>query len=163
MEKNMLNEIAKMRKMMGLNENLNEYIDSVRDIDHGFGRMEPIIKGLSVSTNARYDAWEYNEPKAKEFVDAFNKLVNDFVESEQQSYSKSIPTEPEEKKKYVINQIDQRIHEFMFNRGSGSFVRAYRDPYKTQVVIALEKLTKELGLTYSNERLKRFLSKTQKN
>ena len=140
MEKNMLNEIAKMRKMMGLNEDLNEYVDSVRDIDDGFRAMEPIIKGLSVS----------NETKAKEFVDVFNKLVNDFVESEQQSYDNSIPTEPEEKKKYVINQIDQRIHGFMFDRGSGSFVRAYRDPYKTQVVRALEKLTKELGLTYSN-------------
>jgi hypothetical protein len=163
MEKNMLNEIAKMRKMMGLNENLNEYVDSVRDIQDGFRAMEPIIKGLSVNVNPRYDSWEYNEPKAKEFVGAFNKLVNDFVTSEQQSYDNSIPTEPEEKKKYVINQIDQRLYGFIFDRGSGSFVRAYRDPYKTQVVIALEKLTKELGLTYSNEKLKSFLSKTQKN
>lgn len=158
MEKNMLNEIARMRKMMGLNENLNEYVDSVKIIDDGFGRMESIIKGLSVSTSARNDAWQENPAKAREFVDAFNKLVNDFVESDQQyDTSASMPTEPEEKKKYVINQIDQRIHGFIYNRGSGSFVRAYSDPYKTQVIRALEKLTKELGLTYSNERLNKSL------
>ena len=158
MEKNMLNEIARMRKMMGLNENLNEYVDSVKIIDDGFGRMESIIKGLAVSTSARNDVWQESPTKAREFVDAFNKLVNDFVESDQQyDASASMPTEPEEKKKYVINQIDQRIHGFIYNRGSGSFVRAYSDPYKTQVIRALEKLTKELGLTYSNERLNKSL------
>jgi hypothetical protein len=160
MGKNMLNEIAKMRKMMGLDENLNEIVDSVKIIDDGFRGIEQIIKGLSVSVNASNDTWKENPTKAKEFVDAFNKLVTDFVESNQQ-YVAPMPTEPEEKKKYVINQIDQRIYGFMFNRGSGSFVRAYGDPYKTQVVRALEKLTKELGLTYSNEKLNSFLNKTQ--
>ena len=109
----MLNEIAKMRKMMGLNENLNEFVDSVKIIDDGFGRMEPIIKGLSVSASARNDVWQESPTKAREFVDAFNKLVNDFVVSDQQ-YVAPMPTEPEEKKKYVINQIDQRIYGFMF-------------------------------------------------
>ena len=137
-------------------ENLNEYVDSVKIIDDGFGRMESIIKGLAVSTSARNDVWQESPTKAREFVDAFNKLVNDFVESDQQ-YDAPMPTEPEEKKKYVINQIDQRIHGFIYNRGSGSFVRAYSDPYKTQVIRALEKLTKELGLTYSNERLNKSL------
>lgn len=101
-----------------------------------------------------------NPTKAREFVDAFNKLVNDAVVDDKQ-YVYLMPTEPEEKKKYVINQIDQRIYGFMFNRGGGSFVRAYGDPYKTEVVRALEKLTKELGLTYSNEKINGFLDRAQ--
>jgi hypothetical protein len=156
---NTLNEeVLRIRQMMGLNENLNEFVDSVKIIDDGFGRMEPIIKGLSINNSARNDSWQENPTKAKEFVEAFNKLVTDFVESDQK-YTGSIPTEPEEKKKYVISQIDQRIYGFMFNRGSGSFVRAYSDPYKTQVVRVLEKLTKELGLTYSNGKLNSFLNR----
>jgi hypothetical protein len=159
MEKNILNEVNKIRKMMGLNENyLNEFVDSIQIIDNAFEGMEQIIKGLSTNVSARNDSWVESPTKAREFVEAFNKLVNDFVNSDQQ-YTGSIPTEPEEKKKYVINQIDQRIYGFMFNRGSGSFVRAYGDPYKTQVVRALEKLTKELGLTYSNGKLNSFLNK----
>jgi hypothetical protein len=149
-----------MRKIMGLNENLNEFVDSVQIIDNSFERMEQIIKGLSTNVSARNDSWQENPAKAKEFVDAFNKLVNDFVNSDQK-YNGSMPTEPEEKKKYVINQIDQRIYGFMFNRGSGSFVRAYGNPYKTQVVQVLERLTKELGLTYSNEKLNSFLNRTK--
>ena len=148
-------------------ENLNEFVDSVKIIDDGFRAMEPIIKGLSVSANARNDVWRENPEKAREFVEAFNKLVTNFVESTQQyddnGYGRKIPTEPEEKKKYVINQIDQQLYGFIFNRGSGSFVRAYMDPYKTQVVTALEKLTKELGLTYSNGRLKNFLNRPKED
>jgi hypothetical protein len=157
MEKNMLNEIARMRKMMGLNENLNEYVDSVKIIDDRFSRMESIIKGLAVSASARYDVFQENPAKVREFVDAFNELVKDFVESDEKYDNSNIPTEPEEKKKYVISQIDQRIHGFIYNRGSGSFIRAYSDPYRTEVIKALEKLTKELGLTYSNERLNKSL------
>ncbi len=158
----MLNEIAKMRKMMGLNENLNEFVDSVKIIDDGFRAMEPIIKSLSVKGVSVNDVWQESPTKAREFVEAFNKLVTDFVESNQQ-YVDRMPTEPEEKKKYAISQIDQRLHGFMFNRGSGSFVRAHMDPYKTQVVTALEKLTKELGLTYSNDRLKNFLNRPKED
>jgi hypothetical protein len=131
----------------GVYENLNEFVDSVRIIDNGFRAMEPIIKGLENLSNA------------EKFVEAFNKLVNDFIASDEKYVGNSIPTEPEEKKKYVINQIDQRIDGFMFNRGSGSFVRAYTDPYKTNVVRELQKITEKLGLTISNNKLKSFLNR----
>ena len=154
--KNLLNEeINKMRSMMGL----NEFVDSIEILDFGFEKMKPIIKGLAASHSARGDSWAENPVKVKEFVDAFNKLVNDFLASDKQY--RGVPTDPEEKKEYAINQIDQRIYGFMFNSGSGSFVRLYNDPYKTIVVKSLEKLTKQLGLTYSNERLNKFLNSRQ--
>lgn len=132
---------------------LNEDINTDMDINNRLEAVKADIKKMSVPADARSETFQANTSMAGKVQKDIEAIMNEFMNSPKTSewdFFKDHKANPEELKKakheYVFNEIDNRLSNFFFNSGSGSFVRAFGNPYKIQVVTEMKKVADALKL-----------------
>lgn len=156
MEKKILNEIRRMQELAGIISEsivtLNEEMASSNDLAFKIDDVMKKVKKMSL-TNDGGNSFYKNEAMTSEVQKDIQALMEEFIKSEKTSawpvfqQQASDPKALEDAKRQMVhNEVDNRISNFFFNSGSGSFVRAFGNPYKIQVVQEMKKVADALKL-----------------
>lgn len=151
-----LNERRRMQELAGV---ISESSNTIREvatqgeIDTGIDNIKNKIKKLSRPVDARNETFQANEAMTAEVQKDITAFIEAFVKNEKSNEypmfaaQKNDPNAlAEAKRNFIFNEIDNRISNFFFNSGSGSFVRLYSDPYKIQVVMEMKKVADALKI-----------------
>lgn len=132
---------------------LTEDINTESDIVNRLEAVKADIKKMSRPMDARNEMFQADPAMAPKVQKEIEAIMNEFMNSPKTSewqFFEKYKSNPEElakfKREYVFNEIDNRISNFFFNSGSGSFVRMFANPYKIQVVQEMKKVADALKL-----------------
>jgi len=160
--KNLLSEIHRMKELAGIisegSNSLDENITKEMDIVNKIEDIKGEIKKLSGNNGP-------NTSQHTVVTKAIKDLIEEFVQSpEVNSWpifaeKKDDPKGLEDlKREFIVNEIDNKISNFFFNSGSGSFIRMFVDPYKTWVVVEMKKVADALNINRLKSSIDKFLS-----
>lgn len=154
--KKIFNEMKRMQELAGViseSSNTLREVASQGEIDTGIDNIKNKIKKLSRPVDARNETFQANEAMTAEVQKDITTFIEAFVKNEKSNEypmfaaQKNDPNAlAEAKRNFIFNEIDNRISNFFFNSGSGSFVRMYSDPYKIQVVMEMKKVADALKI-----------------
>jgi hypothetical protein len=154
--KKIFNEMKRMQELAGViseSSNTLREVASQGEIDTGIDNIKNKIKKLSRPIDARNETFQANEAMTAEVQKDITAFIEAFVKNEKSNEypmfaaQKNDPNAlAEAKRNFIFNEIDNRISNFFFNSGSGSFVRMYSDPYKIQVVMEMKKVADALKI-----------------
>lgn len=168
-----LNERRRMQELAGV---ISESSNTIREvatqgeIDTGIDNIKNKIKKLSRPVDARNETFQANEAMTAEVQKDITAFIEAFVKNEKSNEypmfaaQKNDPNAlAEAKRNFIFNEIDNRISNFFFNSGSGSFVRLYSDPYKIQVVMEMKKVADALKIPRLSKGLQSAIDAYKRN
>jgi hypothetical protein len=141
----MLNDGGKEEENLfnGLNEDVNTEMDIANRVE----MMKADIKKMSRATDARSEAFQADTSIAPKVQKEIEAVIKEFVDSPKtsewpafQAVKDDQAKLAEAKREMVFSEIANRLYNFFYNSGSGSFVRLYQNPYKIQVVTEMKKV-----------------------
>lgn len=168
-----LNERRRMQELAGViseSSNTLKEVATQGEIDTGIDNIKNKIKKLSRPIDARNETFQANEAMTAEVQKDITALIEAFVKNEKSNEypmfaaQKNDPNAlAEAKRNFIFNEIDNRISNFFFNSGSGSFVRMYSDPYKIQVVMEMKKVADALKIPRLSKGLQSAIDAYKRN
>lgn len=163
--KNLITEIKRMQELAGIISegfnSLEENITKDMDISNRIEDIKAEIKKLGGNNGPNTNQHTVVEKTIKDLIEEF-MTSPELDKWPMFAEKKDDPKALEEfKKRFIMNEIDNRISNFFFNSGSGSFVRMFADPYKTWVVVEMKKVADNLNINRLKSSIDRFLAARQ--
>ena len=162
--KNLLSEIHRMKELAGIiSENYNSWENNAKSMDI-VNRIDKIIaeiKKLGGNNGPNTSQRTVVEKAIKDLIEEFmsSPEINNWpMFAEKKDDPKALE---DLKRQFIMSEIDNRISNFFFNSGSGSFVRSFSDPYKTWVVSGMKKVADALKIERLKNSIDRFFAARQ--
>lgn len=163
--KNLLSEIRRMKELAGIisenSNSLEENIAKSMDIVNRIDKIIAEIKKLGGNNGPNTSQHTVVEKAIKDLIEEFmsSPEINIWpMFAEKKDDPKALE---DLKRQFIMSEIDNRISNFFFNSGSGSFVRSFSDPYKTWVVSEMKKVADALKIERLKNSIDKFLSAKQ--